>query len=287
MRLVYPLILSIIFGSAFVHVMRFAQLRNLNMAWVGAFNYLAAFIACALIWATQPDPPSGWPPVVFGLLSGALFVALYFLLAAGFEMVGAGIVQCSTRVSIVIPTIVAIVVFDRNIPSVMRAAGIAAALACFPFLTRTRALTNPVRSSWKGPVLFLLFLLFLLNGVVGVLWKWYGQYVPRNGSAAILTFVFALAFLGTLGVALRSRVAPTFDSMLHGVALGLVNVASCSTSVVAIALLKGSVYFPLNAVGVMVVTMITAALLWKERFGRPAIIGLAMALSAIILIATG
>jgi len=281
---VYPLILSILFGSAFVHVMRFAQLRDLNMHWIGAINYLAAFIACGLIWATQPDPPSGWPPVVFGVLSGALFVALYFLLVTGFQMVGSGIVQCATRVSIVIPTIVAIVVFDRNIPSVTRAAGIAVALACFPFLTRARALTNPVRSPWKGVVLFLLF---LLNGLVGTLWKWYGQYVPRNGSAAVLTFVFGLAFLGTLGVALRSRGRPGFDAILHGAALGLVNVASCSASVAAIASLKGSVFFPLNAVGVMVTTMITAALLWKERFGRPAVIGLAMAVSAIILIFMG
>jgi len=35
---VYPLILSILFGSAFVHVMRFAQLRDLNMHWIGAIN---------------------------------------------------------------------------------------------------------------------------------------------------------------------------------------------------------------------------------------------------------
>jgi len=284
MRLVYPLILSIIFGSAFVHVMRFAQLRNLNMAWVGAIHYLAAFICCGFIWATQPDPPSGWPPVVFGLLSGTLFIALYFLLAAGFKMAGAGIVQCATRVSIVIPTIVAIVAFDRHIPGVMRATGIVAALACFPFLTRTRALANPVRTPWKGPVLFLLF---LLQGVVSILWKWYGQYVPRNGSAALLTFVFAVAFLGTFGVALRSRVSLTFDTILHGVALGLVNVASGSTTVAAIALLKGSVFFPVSAVGVMLVTMIASAFLWKERFGRPAIIGLAMAVAAIILISMG
>lgn len=277
----YALGISILFGAGFVHVMRFAQLRKLNMAWIGAINYLTASVCCGLIWATQPNAPSGWPPVVFGLLGGVVFTALYFLLTAGFEMVGAGIVQCATRISIVIPVAAAVMVFDREIPSLMRILGIALALAAFPFLSRTHALANPVHSQWKGLVLFALF---LLNGSMGVLWKWYAQYVPVNGSAAILTFVFGVAFLGTLVAALRGRTHPTGDGILHGVALGLVNVAACSAAVAAIAMLKGALFFPVNAIALILLTMIMATLLWKERFGKPALIGLALAIVAIALI---
>lgn len=277
----YALWLSILFGAGFVLVMRFAQLRKLNMVWVGAFNYLTASVCCGLIWATQPNAPSGWPPVVFGLFGGVAFTALYFLLVAGFQMVGAGIVQCATRISIVIPVVAAVMVFDREIPSLTRVIGIALALAAFPFLSRSRALANPVPSVWKGLVLLALF---LLNGIMGVIWKWYAQYVPVNGSAAILTFVFGVAFLGTLVAALRGRTRPTGDGILHGVALGLVNVAACSTSVAAVAMLPGALFFPVSAVAVILLTMITAALLWKERFGKPALIGLALAIVAIALI---
>lgn len=277
----YALVLSVLFGAGFAHMMRFAQVRKLNMAWVGAANYLTAAVCCGGVWATQPNPPSGWPPVVFGLLSGLVFTALYFLLVAGLEMVGAGVVQCVTRLSIVLPVVVAIVLFDRQIPSFTRVAGIALALGAFPFLSRTRALADSVRSPRQGLVLAALF---GLNGVVGILWKWYGLYVPRHGSAAILTFVFGVAFVGTLAAALRGRTRPTGDGLLHGVGLGLVNMAACCSAVVAVAQLPGALFFPVNAVAVIVVTMIAAALLWKERFGRPAFTGLALAGAAIVLI---
>ena len=261
--------------------MRFAQLRGLRMGWVGAINYAVAAVCCGILWASQTNPPMGWPVVVFGVLAGVSFVALYFLMAAALKVVGAGIMQCATRLSVVIPIVVSVLFYDRCPVAMTQAAGVALALASFPLLIQAKPLPQPARSRWKKPVLILLF---ASNGAVGVIWKAYGRYVPSDGSFAILTVVFGVAFLGLLAAAVRDGPRATGDECLHGVALGLVNVCSCSAAVTAIAHLKGVVFFPTNAAGMILLTALPAALIWKERFNKRSLAGMALAGAAIALV---
>jgi len=277
---VYALVLCVISSASFVHVMRYAQLRRLNIAWVGAVNYVLATAFCGAWWATETEHAPVAPALVMGAVTGALFAALYFLLAASFNHIGSGLTQCVSRVSVVLPIIVSAAVYDPEPPGGLRVLGIALALASLPLLTLSRSLPHARASRWRIPVAAALF---IANGLAGVFFKAYVAAVPEGGMAAFLTCVFAVATVALMAAATRGG-RPRLAELIHGASLGMTNVGANAARLWGLAAMAGSRFFPTESAGTIVLTVLLAAVLWKERFGYKAIVGIAMAVPAIVLV---
>lgn len=274
------LILCVVSSAGFAHVMRAAQHYGRHILWVGTANYWTATLACVTGWLLDGKATIGWQALVFGSIAGAALVSLYFLFDVSFHVSGVGITQCVGRLSVAIPVAVS-VIFYPDAFSWPSAAGFVLVLVSMPLLTMGKALKNPVPSRWK---VLILLAVFTANGVISVCLKVYSGMMGKGHEQAFLMFMFAVASVVTLVAATRTGRRPRWQDVLHGAALGMTNVGSNFGKARAIALLTGTVVFPTEAAGTIVVSALAAFMIWKERFNRQALAGIIIAVMALILI---
>ena len=70
----------------------------------------------------------------------------------------------------------------------------------------------------------------------------------------------------------------------NGIRLGLVNVASIVTYLIALEQVPGIIAFPIQAAGGMVLNTLWAAWVWEERFAGRTILGMVIAVLGLVLV---
>ena len=76
----------------------------------------------------------------------------------------------------------------------------------------------------------------------------------------------------------------TWEGTGDGLRLGVVNVASILTYLVALEEVPGVIAFPVQAVGGMVLNTLFAAIVWRERFVQKTLMGLGIAVVGLLLV---
>jgi drug/metabolite transporter (DMT)-like permease len=275
------MLLAALFMAAFGHVMRFGQTRGMSMPWIGAVNYLFGAFCCWLWWLAEGRANLRWEACLFGGLTGACFVAAYFLMVPCLRSAGVGITQSVGRLSVVLP-VAASVLLWREVPTLVQGGGLLLALVALPLLAQHNAAPGAPRGErWK----LVLVLFFLTQGVAGLAMKAYKERVPAGGEAAFLACLFTVAALGNL-LALLDEDAPRARDIFAGAALGAVNVLANYTFMHALWLLPGAVVFPVTSVGSIVLSAGAAVILWGERYRGLTLLGLALAGIALVMLNT-
>ena len=276
--------LACLFAAAFGHGIRNAQARGRNMAWVGAWNYLVAALACWVWQAMSPAAPLGRDAALFGLLSGAFFGVGYLALHACIRAAGVGVTMTANRLAVVIPIGASIFVWGE-IPGRLQVCGVALALAAFPFLARGRALPEeqqPGRASAHGKRFGLLALAFVIQGVAQSFMKAYSHSQPV-GEMPFLCFLFTAAAAATL-VAAAAMERPHFNDFPHGLALGAANVLTTFWFMYALDRMQATEVFLTTSVGTILLSAAAATVLWRERYRGHALLGLVIAAIALVLV---
>jgi len=280
---VAALMVYIILLTAYAHVMRHTQNLRKNIAWSGAIHYTAAALFCAGWWMIRSDARVGWEEAVYGMIAGAMSCCGYFFFNSGLRLAGVAITQSMGRLSIALPVVAAIGVWGE-IPDALRSIGLALVLVSAPLLVRGNALRNVKRSKWKVPVLLIHF---TTMGVMGVAFKAFRESVPGGTGPVFLTFFFGIAMLGSLPVAAAGTERPDKRDLMMGLILGALNLANKLALMLALVALPAIVVFPVSTAGIIILSTVASLILWKERYSRRAILGLVLAIIAIVLINLG
>ena len=145
------LALHIVFNVGFALSTRVAQFRRYDYFLVAAVNYsLAALLASA--WAALRG---GWnfdaPTLIFGAVQGIQYagtmIGVYLLLVRS----GVGITFIFLRLSVVVPTLAAIVLFGER-PTGPAIGGLLLMLISIPLLVGPRSAVRGPRSRWYWPL---------------------------------------------------------------------------------------------------------------------------------------
>jgi len=273
------LILAIVFSAAFSHMIRYGQHRKQNMLWVGPANYWTATTLCLFFWVAAPHPEVSLAKGALGLVAGVALCSAYFFINSAIRVAGVGMTQSMSRLSVALPVVASIVIWQER-PSLGQSIGLGLALVAIPLLTRGRGLVGSERNIWKS---FVLFGNFVTIGIVGVAMKSYSRALS-GGEPAFLTLMFLTAAIGTQVVVSLRHSRPTLSDLLVGMALGVTNVISNYGIIYALATLPGTVVFPTVSAAAILVTSVSAAIIWGERYTRIAILGMVIAVFALILI---
>lgn len=273
------MVICVLAGAGFGHLMRHAQVRGRCMVWVGAWNYLFAALAAWLWWALGPACPLTWSAVLWGLISGFSFVVAFFLLDHAIRAAGVGVSQSVQWLGVALPVAASIGLW-REYPTLLQGLGLAAAFVSLPLLAGGPSAPEAPRGRWRA-----LFLagLFLLEGLVGLAMKVYSRQVPSGAELPFLCFMFSGASLGSLLTAWRTAPPPARE-LLHGGAMGLSNVLCNFALLRALVLLPGTIVFPTVSAGSIAVTALLGGVLWRERYDRRTIVGLVLAALAVVAI---
>lgn len=275
-------------------------------------NYWTCVLCGSLAYGGFPvsaeSLAKGWALPALGL--GTLFFSLFNLIGWCTVKAGVAATSVANKLSMVIPVAVSVWLYNEELGT-GKIAGILMALPAVYLATRSDAAARekqPAAQTSDAAMLLGLAVVFVGSGIADSIVKWTETTHLRNPTdhAAYLGHVFfAAATLGiiTLGVRWMRRqknsapasttsdnlVRPSIGrSVLGGVLLGIPNYFSIYTLIRLFQqpdFLQSSAAIPVVNIGVVVVSTVAAVLIFRERLRRLQVVGLALSVIALLLIA--
>lgn len=280
------LLLSIACSVAVSVFLKLARQHAIHVDQAIAVNYLTASTLCLILLRPNlqsiPDnTATAW--WILGLL-GVLLPTVFLIMAGAVRQAGIVLSDTAQRLSLIIPLLAAFLVFGE-VFSHSKLAGIGVALLALI------CLLNKPRSAQDSPTgtglssLLLLLGVWVGYGTIDILFKHLAKSGAAFSSSLLLSFVLA-AVLMFVWLACRKTTIWSPRSLLSGLLLGLLNF--------------GNIYFYIRAhqaypdnptlvfsamnIGVISLGTLVGAGVFRERLGRINILGIALALAAIVLL---
>ncbi len=305
------LVLTILFSALIVTLLRGAGQARADLLTVVAINYLTAAVFGLFftpeVWSewSQPAPWQG-----LALLQGTMFVAIFFSIGNGAKILGLGFTGVVIKLSVLFPVLVSWWLYDEPLGP-RQIFGLALALSGILLLnaanlglrrpselfsrnrkrsSKASKASTPEERRSAAKRLGLTAFLFLGTGVADSNFKIFGQeFGAQIGQQAFVVSLFSVAALvSTLAVLVRwvrGRRALGRKELLWGVLVGVPNWYSLVFLLRGLADVPGSVFFPINNIGQLLLVNLAGLVVFREKLSVPARWGLAAAVAAIALLA--
>jgi len=261
---------------------------NINTFQAIVVNYLAAvLLGVALVDDRQiflSFASADWLP--WALLLGILFILMFFLIGVTTQKIGVTVAAVAHRLSLVIPAIFAIFLYNESV-TVLKGGGILLAMLAVYYTSQDKEQITGHITPFK---LVLPFIVFVGGGIVDTMINYVqNTFLQWQHEDAFLTFLFGTSFL--IGVVvffyrwLRGWEKLEWQSWVAGIVLGIANYASIYFIIQALnhAGLENSVIFPVNNIAIVALSSIGGFIIFKERLNRFNVAGVILAFAAIII----
>ncbi|MFO7721392.1 MAG: EamA/RhaT family transporter [Gillisia sp.] len=283
------LLLSVLASSLIFVIFKLFQRFEVNSMQAIVINY---FIACMVgffgfIHETDISiiPTKLWFPGT--LILGALFIIVFNLAAITTQRSGLSVVAVATKMSVAIPVIFGVILYDES-TGILKVTGIILALiAVYLSSIKTRE-----GIAIKTKNLIFPLLVFLGSGIIDTMIKYLEtSYVAKDDVALFSTTIFAIA--GILGISILvgqaalGKLRITGKNILGGIILGIPNYFSIYFLVLALRSegFESSTVFTINNVAIVLVSTLLGIVLFKEHLLRKNWIGIILAVISILLVA--
>lgn len=226
------------------------------------------------------------PWFIWSLVMGALFIALFNLIAWRTKEDGMTTTTIANKLSLVIPVLFSVWLYDEHIGP-LKWMGVALA---FPAVYYS---TKEPDGQLKPKSFFYPALLFLGSGLLDTLMK-YMEFnflkQPYMQAAFTIHLFGTAAILGSLVVLMqkiRNKLELHWKNIIAGVLLGIPNYFSIYLLIRLLNsnFLQSSAAIPVNNIGIVLASSLTAIIFFREKTTRQKVIGLILSITAILLIA--
>ena len=245
----------------------------------GSFSLLFTFPKSIYVEATHL-----WLPAT---LLGILFVSVFYMISLTTEKIGVSAASVANKMSVVIPVVIAFLLYGDNITG-LKITGIVLALLSVVFVTsKEKEANSPAPNFW------LPLGVFVGSGVIDALVNYAQKKIVHSDvETACLSglFFFAAGAFGLLAFILfypDKKKINVKKTILAGIILGTPNYFSIYFVMRAISadFMQSSVLYPIVNVGVVLGSTIIAFLFFSEKLSAKNWLGIALSISAIALIA--
>lgn len=224
-------------------------------------SYLASVIAGAGLFNVDWSISArGW--FWAAALEGVGFYIVFRMIALTTESAGITITSIATKMSVVIPTMIGILALGDTVNALKLAGLFFGALSVFLIVGGRFKVSN-----WVLPLL-----VFLCTGMIDASFKLFQIWgLTSEQFPGFVITIFGFAFIAS---ALHHMVQPdkhiNHISIASGIALGLANLGTVFFLLKALAQpnWESSIVYPLNNVGIVLLSTLTAVVFFKERL-RP------------------
>jgi len=260
------------------------------------FNYITCLITGSWINGSLPLHKGilneAWLP--WAILMGAAFISIFCLVGFTTQRLGVAIASVSFKLSLVIPFVFSIILYNES-ATIIKMAGIvmalvAVVLTCLP---AGREDTSPAKRM-RGWVLVSPALLFLSSGLLDTTIKYVEQaFLNESNQDNYLSTAFgsaaAIGFLILIILIAIARKKFSLKSVIAGIAVGLPNYFSIWFMVKVLKAHTGnsSAIIPLLNMSVVVFSTVVAWVFFREKLSLINKIGIVLGLIAISCIAFG
>ncbi|GLR15483.1 hypothetical protein GCM10007940_00980 [Portibacter lacus] len=256
------------------------------------FNYITCLIVGSFQLGEFPIPEDfisrPWFPYVCFL--GLLFIFGFNLNALSTQKIGISYTALIQKLSLIVPTSVAILFFDESLTQ-WKLAGIIGAIIAIILIQLPSTKPGHAESVFKKYTLLIIGV-FLVAATIEVLLFYLNVKGISTGSdIAVVSSIFGIAgFVGLLimiGQIAMKRSTFKFKNVVAGIVLGIPNFYSIYFLLYLLADdWEASVLFPMNNVGIIAFSALIALIFFKEKMNLFKWIGLVLAIISIILISS-
>jgi len=287
------LLLSILSSTSLFVIFKFVDKYKIRTFDVIIINYI---VACLLGFAISdfsqdffPVHNKEWFP--FSLIIGVLFIIMFVVVGKASQRVGIAITTVTSKMSVIIPISLSIIIDTADELSVMKMLGILLALlGVFLTVYRKRRVDFHVQD------IYLPILLFIGMGVVDSFVR-YAQfkYVNDNISAMFTAFLFGISAL--TGIVTNVIQKQSFKGLLNrgtllwGILLGIGNYGSIYFIIRTLNYrmadggnIDGSVVFGINNIGIVALSVFIGLLVFHERLSKLNWAGILLSFAALYVL---
>lgn len=272
----------------FVNFKLFARFK-INILHAIVVNYITASVCGLFSFSGQVNisefPQYSW--FYYTVLLGTFFIGVFNLMAITTQRSGLSVVSVATKMSLVIPIIFGLLYYNESL-GIIKFAGILLALLSV-YLTSIKSKDG---LTIKRRNLIFPLLVFIGSGIIDTSIKFLEDtYVAENEVPIFSAVVFgAAASIGLILLTIqvfRGRFKFEFKNIIGGIFLGIPNYFSVYFLVKALrsGILESSGIFTVNNVAVVMISTLVGVLIFKEKLLPKNWIGVALALTSIILVA--
>ncbi|WP_292892167.1 EamA family transporter [Nonlabens sp.] len=281
------LLLSIATSSFLYVIFKYFEVFKVHTLHAIIVNYIVACTTGFLAYGSVPDVEeiihADW--LFYALFLGVVFISIFNVMALTSQRNGLSVAAVSGKMSLVIPVIAGIWLYEESI-GWMKVVGILLALLSV-YLT---SVTSKEGLTFNKSLLLLPFVLFLGSGVIDTTIK-YAEitHVPSGDEPLFSAICFAMAFVIGILVLIYEATQKrflTFRSIVAGVVLGVPNYYSIYFLIKTLKNgMESSVVYPINHVGTVLFTSVLGVWLFKEKLLPKNYMGIVVAVAAILMIA--
>lgn len=284
----FYLLLAILCSTCLLLVLKYTERHGIATLPVLVVNYA---VCCSIGTLLSPEPVSmgalaskTWLPPA--LLLGIIFITVFYMVAVSTQHIGVGITAVAFKLSVVIPVVAAYFLYGDSFTP-LKTVGIALALAAIVLTSKDDATS----SRPKGFYALLPPLVFLGSGISDTFFNYMQtRYLaPTELNLFLITLFGTAGIIGTCMLAMNSikkRQLPQAQAILWGITLGIPNYGSAYFMLLALehSGMESSTLWPLNNIGIIVVSTLAASLLFHERMNRYGIAGIILAVVSILAV---
>ena len=243
-----------------------------------AMNYLSASV---LAYAAMPTRAfslgaGGWTALGLGAVQGLLYLGTLVILQSSIRRNGVILSGTFARLGLVVPMLLAVVLFGE-LPTGVQLAGFLLACAAI-WLIRTDSAGETAGS--KGGLLLLL----VCSGLTDSLAKVFEAVGSRELDGWFLLLTFLVALAACLGLMVWKRERLGWREVLYGCLVGIPNYGSVFFLLRALTQLPAVLVYPTYSAGTILAISLIGVVAFRERPGRRQWAGLAMILAALVLL---
>lgn len=254
------------------------------------FNYVTCVVCGWIVMQEFPIQRSmltaSWFP--FALTLGIIFILTFNIIAQTVAHFGITISTIMQRMSVLLSVPFAIIAYAESLP-LLKVIGLVAAVLAIIFANlpdQKNVIPKALPHSWMWlyPALILLF-----SGFIEIILMYVERSTAGESNLQFTTLLFATAALiGTIKVGIELLLGKNklaWKNLVAGIALGIPNFGSIYFVLLALNVgWGGSVVFPVNNVAVIMLAVTIAWLFFGEKLSKINILGVLLAILAIILI---
>ena len=274
----YYLILAILSSAMVSITMRLSEKYITNKMAMFMSNYAIciALSAAFMNWKNL-DTGLGAAALTLGIISGVLYLVSFIFLK--YNMQHNGIVLSSTfmKLGVLIPTIMAVVVF-HEMPKWTQTLGICIAIVAIIIIHfEKEALQESNKKIW-------LLLLLVLSGFTDSMANIYEQVGNVEGKDGYLLITFFTAFLLAMVFTFRDKKKMTSKDLLFGMLIGIPNYFSARFLLLALGSVDAVLAYPMYSVATIIVITLAGVLAFHESLSKKKAGALALIVVAVCLL---
>lgn len=227
------------------------------------------------------------PWFVNSIILGFVFISLFNVMAITAQKLGASVASIANKMALIIPVGFAILYYN-DVVNVLKISGIILALIGV-FLSTLKPKEANRKLNYK--LIFIPILLFVGSGFIDTFLKYNQEYYLNESHLDAKLFsacTFLTAFTIGITTILIDKSKRSFDkaTIIGGIVLGVINYGSIYFLIQIFnhSNLESSVVFPINNMGVVLLTAAASFVLYKERFSTANKAGIIISLVALALI---